>query len=164
MSDSPKLEESAHKSLTPNPWNCPETDTTDGRSDPWIHLTERKQFSRLLYANPVCFLCTNGPTHEVEAAADGGSVIRPLQPNVMVVTWLTATNNHGQFLMSINRHRHTATFFESAATTSHDEHFTLCVPVKGMEELVKNVGGTSGRFGNKFALLDRYGTNYHEAS
>ena len=164
MSDSPKLEKSVHKSLTPNRCNCPETGTTDGNGDPWIHLTERKQCSRLLYTNPVCFLCTNGgPTHEMDGGA-AGSEVRPLSPNVMVVTWLTATNNHGQFLMSINRHRHTATFFESAATTSRDGHFTLCVPVKGMEELVKNVGGTSGRFGNKFAPLDRDGTNYHQAS
>ena len=84
------------------------------------------------------------------------------RPNVMVVTWLTATNNEGRFMMSINRHRHTAqSFFEPLAKVSNIDDgnsthngvcFTLCVPVKGMEELIQNIGSTSGRFGNKFAL------------
>lgn len=95
----------------------------------WIHLTEPKQFSRLLYTNPVCFLSTcdnEGPT------------------NVMVLSWLTATNNEGRFMFSLNRRRHTASLL------SKDCDFELSVPTLGMEDLVLNVGNTSGRWGSKF--------------
>jgi hypothetical protein len=214
----------------------------DKKNSGWIRLTEGKQFSRLLYPNPVCFLCTMmtpslvQQQQQQQQQSSSSPIVVPFHsnndinakststrtpppptttttatgstttvnhvssltrsPNVMVVTWLTATNNHGQFIMSLNRHRHTATFFESSSacgpsnrssrgsvtgssstttttTTSnstchddnHDEnartkkpkavetdalYFTLCVPVQGMEELIRTVGGTSGKWGNKF--------------
>ena len=137
---------------------------TENHQDSWLELTEPRQWSRLLYTNPVCFL---------------GSVDSKNQRNVMVVTWLTATNNNGHFVMSLNRRRHTTSVMHQqmneATTTSNDEsrvaangiskqqrqnpttaasapfvEFTLSVPVKGMEELVLAVGGTSGRWGSKF--------------
>lgn len=94
----------------------------------WIELKEQKQFSRLLYTNPVCFLSTaKGEQH-----------------NVMVLSWLTATNNKGRFMFSLNRKRH------SASLLSEGSAFVLSVPVKGMEDLVRNVGRASGRWGSKF--------------
>jgi flavin reductase (DIM6/NTAB) family NADH-FMN oxidoreductase RutF len=102
------------------------------RNEPgWIHLQEGKEFSRLLYANPVCFLCT----HDNDKA------------NVMIISWLTATNNNGRLMMSLNRRRHTA---YALSKSKSDQDFTLCVPVAGMEDLVLAVGGTSGRSGSKF--------------
>jgi hypothetical protein len=67
----------------------------------------------------------------------------------MVVSWLSATNNKGKFMMSINKRRCTNT----TLTTRDDKgeirgvDFVLSVPVAGMEELVLNVGKVSGRWG-----------------
>jgi flavin reductase (DIM6/NTAB) family NADH-FMN oxidoreductase RutF len=61
----------------------------------WIRLKEPKQWSRLLYPNPVCFLCTETVT----------TTKRRLLPNVMVVSWMTAINNAGTFMFSINKRR-----------------------------------------------------------
>jgi len=102
-------------------------------SEEFVHLVEGKDFSRLLYANPVCFLCT--PSNDEIC----------YQSNVMVISWLTAINNDGHFVMSINRRRHSAKYM---ATVGRE--FCLCVPVAGMEPLILAVGGTSGRFGSKF--------------
>ena len=157
--------------------------TNDDPCNDWVHLTEKKEYSRLLYTNPLCFLCTttndnnNSPspttTNGEDVAMAPPSSSPPnndhqalKRPNVMVVTWLTATNNEGRFMMSINRHRHTAqSFFDPLVKVSNNDDanrggnstdngvcFTLCVPVKGMEELIQNIGSTSGRFGNKFTF------------
>jgi flavin reductase (DIM6/NTAB) family NADH-FMN oxidoreductase RutF len=95
----------------------------------WRKLTQGKELSRLLYPNPVCFLSTGG-----------GDII----PNVMVLSWLTATNNEGKFLFSIHKHRH------SASLLLRQEHFVLSVPVHGMETLLRQVGSVSGAYGSKF--------------
>lgn len=97
----------------------------------WIDLKESKDFSRLLYTNPVCLLTT---VNEISS---------PRQ-NVMVVSWLTATNNQGKFMMSINKNRHTA---QILTLKESNVEFVLCVPVAGMETLVKNVGSVSGKWG-----------------
>lgn len=86
----------------------------------------------------------------------------------MVLSWITATNNHGRFVFSINKRRYTAAWLWSSFTlppaacrsdSSSQQmsssalpptRFTLSVPVKGMEELVIAVGGVSGRWGDKF--------------
>jgi hypothetical protein len=85
------------------------------------------------------------------------------------------TNNHGKFLMSLNKRRCTAQGLAKAAESAHgtfvgcspdascgtSEHactkictnnacFTLCVPVAGIEKLVIDVGSTSGRDTPKF--------------
>eukprot|EP00551_Chaetoceros_affinis_P011600 CAMPEP_0203664306 /NCGR_PEP_ID=MMETSP0090-20130426/1738_1 /ASSEMBLY_ACC=CAM_ASM_001088 /TAXON_ID=426623 /ORGANISM="Chaetoceros affinis, Strain CCMP159" /LENGTH=360 /DNA_ID=CAMNT_0050527507 /DNA_START=241 /DNA_END=1323 /DNA_ORIENTATION=- len=103
--------------------------------------------------------------------------------NVMVVSWLTPINNNARFMMSINKRRHTASLLASTSGTStcsksepsvkgekecsfiseskggangaekFMKEFVLCVPVAGMEELVLDVGKTSGRWGrSKFPL------------
>lgn len=87
-----------------------------------------RDYSRLLYTNPVCFLSTTD--------SHGG----PPKRNVMSVTWLSATNNSGKFMMSINSKRYTASLL------TKERRFVLSVPVKGMEQLVLNVGKTSGRW------------------
>ncbi|GAX27722.1 hypothetical protein FisN_13Hh180 [Fistulifera solaris] len=94
----------------------------------WTKLTHGKELSRLLYPNPVCFLCTgSGDTR-----------------NVMVLSWLTATNNEGKLLFSIHKHRHSATLL------LRREQFVLSVPVHGMETLLRQVGSVSGAYGSKF--------------
>lgn len=115
----------------------------------WIRLSEGKQFSRLLYTNPVCFLCTY---HNASADDAMTTTNAPDENdkdnsnrNVMIISWLTATDNYGNFMMSLNRRRHTATRMSLANT-----EFVLCVPVQGMEGLVRNVGGVSGKWGSKF--------------
>jgi flavin reductase (DIM6/NTAB) family NADH-FMN oxidoreductase RutF len=112
------------------------------KSSQWIHLQEGKELSRLLYPNPVCLLCTRNITSK-----DGGTTASAQQANdnVMTISWLTATNNHGRFMMSLNRRRHTANYLGSK-----DQDFCLCVPIAGMEDLVLAVGSTSGKFGSKF--------------
>jgi len=108
--------------------------------------------------------------------------------NVMVVSWLTAINNKGGFIMSINKRRHTASILTSPhprrrmgieeksedVKVKGDEGlsgnikdngknpiFVLCVPVKGMEELVLNCGKTSGRWGRSKFPRD-YHHNHHD--
>lgn len=110
--------------------------TTAGSSDEasshyWIELRESKDFSRLLYTNPVCLLTT---VNEISSPSQ----------NVMVISWLTATNNQGKFMMSINKNRHTA---QILTLKESNVEFVLCVPVAGMETLVKNVGSVSGKWG-----------------
>jgi flavin reductase (DIM6/NTAB) family NADH-FMN oxidoreductase RutF len=104
----------------------------------WIELKQGKQFSRLLYPNPVCFLCTRVPL------SDGAATTA--QRNVMILSWLTPFNNAGGFMFSISKRRFTSAVFAQNESTK----FCLAVPVQGMEELVKQVGGCSGRFGSKF--------------
>ena len=114
---------------------------------------EGKAFSRLLYTNPVCFLC-----HRQGRLEESEETLSPQNDNVMIVSWLTATNNRGKFIMSLNKRRQTAqqimiaSMATSEDTGSGDKNrfFTLCVPVAGMEELILAVGGVSGRMANKF--------------
>ena len=111
----------------------------------WLHLEDRKCFSRLLYTNPVCLLCTTNTSE---------NSTKPIR-NVMVVSWLTATNNNGRFVMSVNKRRHTASILVPTSTSTSNTvetetstvEFVLSVPVAGMEDLVKNIGKTSGRWG-----------------
>ena len=126
--------------------------TGDNAVQGWIEL-EPKNYSRLLYVNPVCFLCTvnrgsdgtnNNNNNNNDNSSNGGPVLSSTPRNVMVLSWLTATNNEGRFMFSLNRRRFTSTLLEVGS------EFVLCVPVKGMEELVLRVGGKSGRWGSKF--------------
>jgi hypothetical protein len=76
----------------------------------------------------------------------------------MVLSWLTATNNSGRFIFSINRRRHTASFIvptDDGSETGKPRagvEFVLSIPVKGMERIVTDVGGTSGKWGSKFTV------------
>jgi flavin reductase (DIM6/NTAB) family NADH-FMN oxidoreductase RutF len=127
----------------------------------WIELTEGKQFSRLLYPNPVAFLGTldygdggdedtddRPSTSKPNALSIAKTTYSPLLPpirNVMVLSWLTAINNKGGFLFSINKRRHSASLL--LRNSSEHKQFSLSIPVQGMEELVLAVGSVSGRWG-----------------
>jgi flavin reductase (DIM6/NTAB) family NADH-FMN oxidoreductase RutF len=152
---------------------------TETNDSDWIELTEGKQFSRLLYTNPVCFLCTSSSSTECGSVDNGDANDEQSPPtttttlpattsnatqdpsksnrsaasqNVMVLSWLTATNNNGRFIFSLNRRRHSSNLLKSSLSSSLSvsSQFTLSVPVQGMEELVRSVGSVSGRFGSKF--------------
>ncbi|GKY91775.1 hypothetical protein MPSEU_000149200 [Mayamaea pseudoterrestris] len=141
----------------------------DSCSNDWIELTEEKQFSRLLYPNPVCFLGTTTPpccqssraippcvNDEINDQVVNSKDISQIR-NVMVLSWLTPTNNHGRFVFSMNKHRHSASIlydsfsaFKQIQQQQPVTRFSLSVPVKKMEELVLAVGGVSGRWADKF--------------
>jgi flavin reductase (DIM6/NTAB) family NADH-FMN oxidoreductase RutF len=94
----------------------------------FVELTDPTLFSRVLYANPVCLL-TSFPAHRL---------------NCMTISWLTPSNNKGGVILSMNRKRHTC------LAMSPDAHFTLSVPVAGMEAVVLAIGGVSGADVDKF--------------
>ena len=65
----------------------------------WVQLKSGKEFSRLLYPSPVCLLSTtSGEKNNSDVKED----------NVMVLSWLTPTNNEGRFMFSINKSRYSA--------------------------------------------------------
>jgi len=82
----------------------------------------------------------------------------------MVLSWLTATNNKGRFMFSIHKSRYSASLLTPSPTDDDIEsnncnhtnnfqvgiEFTLSVPIKGMEQVVLDVGSISGRYGSKF--------------
>ena len=82
----------------------------------------------------------------------------------MVLSWLTASNNNGRFLFSIHNSRYSAQLLTRRRVDERDEssggsskciyeagvEFSLSVPVKGMEEIVRDVGSISGRCCSKF--------------
>ena len=125
----------------------------------WIHLTDEKSFSRLLYTNPVCFLTTIN--HTITTITPTSTPNKPKR-NAMVLSWITATNNNGRFMMSVNKRRHTASILSAgdgdggggSGGVGGNIEFVLCVPVKGMEDLVLNVGKTSGRWGSSKFPID----------
>ena len=131
----------------------------------FLHLQDPKSFSRLLYTNPVCLLATvrnsktnANPFESLGAASESSSHREPQSPtrNVMVISWLTAMNNSGKFIMSVNKNRHTASVLVPNQNIMNDDvEFVLCVPVAGMEDLVRNVGRTSGRWGKSKFPSDR---------
>jgi len=96
----------------------------------------------------------------------------------MVLSWLTATNNGGRFMFSIHKSRYSASLLAPPTVDDKDRirsharkdttissqkescnytnnfqvgiEFTLSVPIKGMEQMVLDVGSISGRHGSKF--------------
>jgi len=137
----------------------------------WIHLRSGKEFSRLLYTNPVCFLATTSsqPFKNTDRGNCGKaspaskkydpSTHNDIKRNVMVLSWLTATNNEGHFLFSIHKSRYSSQLLlaprgvdgsSDGGSNYIGVEFSLSVPVKGMEEIVLDVGSISGRFCSKF--------------
>jgi len=145
--------------------------TSSTMTTEWLELTTGKQFSRLLYTNPVCFLSTYVNNHDasmneareqlsesasttVSSSVDTDTAIRsPAVRNVMILSWLTATNNEGQFCASLHKHRHTRCLLESS------RQFCLSIPTKEMESLVLQVGSVSGKWGSKFPHDYKAGTD-----
>lgn len=85
--------------------------------------------SRLLYANPVCVLISHN------SSAQGGHAPH----NAMVISWLTAVDNDGTFIMSVNRKRHTL------VNLLERKVFSLSPAVEGLESLLVTLGSSSGR-------------------
>ena len=100
----------------------------------FVPLQSGRDFSRLLYASPVCFLTSRRPQK------DGH--------NVMTISWLSCINNEGRVMLSMNKRRFSAECVEA------DPEFVLSIPCGGMEDLVLMVGKYSGRRGDKFSLID----------
>lgn len=97
----------------------------------------QSQCSRVLYSNPVCFLCTTStPTTD--------SII---SRNVMTISWLTATDNLGHFVCALNRGRHSASNLDSTRL------FVLCIATARQSALLRRVGSCSGRDGSKIDRL-----------
>ncbi|KAL3669465.1 hypothetical protein V7S43_005857 [Phytophthora oleae] len=96
----------------------------------WVAV-DKGMLSRLLYPNPVCLLSV--------CSGDGSA------RSLMTITWLTAINNQGGFICSMNATRHTANFMNQSGAI-----FVLNVPVRGMEELVLSIGGSTGANVDKF--------------
>ncbi|EKX41623.1 hypothetical protein GUITHDRAFT_61824, partial [Guillardia theta CCMP2712] len=107
----------------------------------FLLVTDAHMLSRLLYPNPVCILsvCCQRTSSEQQASQQ--------DRNVMVLSWLTATDNYGSFICSVKRSRHSL----SLMLTSRK--FVLGVPVHGMEEVLRQMGGESGRDSDKIAKL-----------
>lgn len=105
--------------------------------DPLAHDTievPKHMYSRLMYTNPVCILTSSDP-------ATG-------RRNAMTISWLTAISNRSKVLFSMNARRYTAEIVRDT------NEFVLSVPVHGMEDMVTNIGGCSGREGDKFDALN----------
>ncbi|KAG7379015.1 hypothetical protein PHYPSEUDO_009147 [Phytophthora pseudosyringae] len=100
----------------------------------WVAV-DKGMLSRLLYPNPVCLLSVRG--------GDGSA------RSLMAITWLTAINNQGGFICSMNATRHTAKLMNQSGAV-----FVLNVPVRGMEELVLAIGGSTGAEVDKFEQLN----------
>lgn len=68
--------------------------------------------------------------------------------NVMTISWLTPTCNHGTIICSMNVKRFSASIIRNTG------YFVLNVPVQGMEDLVRKIGGTTGQDGDKFESIE----------
>jgi flavin reductase (DIM6/NTAB) family NADH-FMN oxidoreductase RutF len=104
-----------------------------GRWDSSVELRSPNLMSRLLYPNPVCMLCTKTLDNKL---------------NVMTVSWLTASDNRGGFVMILNARRFTTK--QIRATKS----FTLSIPTRGMEHVLINIGSCSGFDVDKTKYVD----------
>jgi hypothetical protein len=93
---------------------------------------EKHLLSRLLYPNPVCLLGT---------VSSNGTL------NAMTVSWLTCINNSGVLFLSVNLKRHSTLIIQETGK------FSLSVAVDGMQPLLLEVGGCSGRDTDKIALI-----------
>mmetsp|Transcript_16485 Transcript_16485/g.26446 ORF Transcript_16485/g.26446 Transcript_16485/m.26446 type:complete len:433 (+) Transcript_16485:3-1301(+) len=88
-------------------------------------------------------LATTGNDKGLIQLAEGGS-----SRNVMVLSWLTPTNNEGAFICALHKRRFSADCLAARG------HFALNIPVQGMEALVLKVGDVTGKISDKFKLID----------
>jgi hypothetical protein len=113
------------------------------------------------------------PTEKNHAASRDHSIHSyntPSLGNVMVLSWITPTNNSGRFIFSINKARYTASSLAPTMTESttasgsrsstidntNDYYqtgieFILSVPTRDMEQVILDTGSISGRCGSKFS-------------
>lgn len=92
----------------------------------WIPVP-KGMLSRLLYANPVCVLATTYRKDGLECS------------NLMTISWLTCTDNHGHFMLSMNKNRFTHEILQS------QDMFVLNVMSLKHKDRLLQIGGCSGR-------------------
>ena len=129
------------------------------QSKAWVRLKTGKEFSRLLYPNPVCFLSTIEKRSSPDALSDHGVPVTSTscegsrstssahdnmtiddnsrcnapsnsdkdyhdctERNVMILSWLTPTNNQGRFMFSINKARYSASLLAPSNTTRPNDN------------------------------------------
>ena len=87
--------------------------------------------SRLLYANPVCLLCTVPPPPSASAPSSSSSSPSPSLPanNVMTISWLTSVDNRGTFVMSMNTKRKSAALLLGEGVRRHLRRVYTCMCV-----------------------------------
>jgi flavin reductase (DIM6/NTAB) family NADH-FMN oxidoreductase RutF len=148
----------------------------------WVELRSEKQWSRLLYPNPVCFLTTianmrddkstvdDGPvrddfasacdnSHEFLADSSSSRRREDLGRNVMVLSWLTATNNQGGLAFSIHTRRYSARLL---LLQKPHPHFVLSVPTRDFQQLVLQAGSVTGAWGVSKLENDHYDDRNHQ--
>jgi len=96
----------------------------------------KHMLTRLLFPNPCCALITKNVGSGDEGVGGGGE---ETGYNIMTVSWLTATDNHTQFIMSLNHGRHTVSnLFKGAA-------FSLSPYTEATTATALLAGGSSGK-------------------
>ncbi|KAJ3150571.1 hypothetical protein HDU89_002978 [Geranomyces variabilis] len=109
----------------------------------------KHMLSRLLYPNPVCLLSVAAPAENGSTdAADETQTPHAWERNIMTISWLTATDNHGRFVCSINLNRRSCTLVRRAMG------FVLNIAPTSLQPLLLAVGSTSGHDkADKFTAL-----------
>ena len=74
--------------------------------------------------------------------------------NVMTVSWLTATDNRGGFIMALNAKRFTTKQIRATGK------FTFSVPTRGMEDVLVKIGSCSGFDVDKDKICEWLDTRY----
>ncbi|KAI8825853.1 phosphatidylinositide phosphatase SAC1like protein putative [Fimicolochytrium jonesii] len=109
---------------------------------------QKHMLSRLLYPNPVCLLTVSArvplEATTTETTGEAGDGLGTWARNVMTISWLTAIDNQGHFVSSMNLNRHTWSLLQ------HTNTFVLNVPTLRSEELVLSIGSCSGKVKDKF--------------
>ncbi|KAJ9452087.1 hypothetical protein DIPPA_30950 [Diplonema papillatum] len=113
----------------------------------------QRLLSRLLYANPVCLLCSRKGGEDPSPRVEGGD---GAHHNLMTISWLTCIDNRGLFFASMHEGRSTASFLfgqPEAADPYVNKRFTLSVPVAGAEALLRRIGSERGDAVDKVPAL-----------
>ncbi|MES1910102.1 MAG: hypothetical protein MHM6MM_002759 [Cercozoa sp. M6MM] len=98
----------------------------------------RNKSTRLLYANPVCFLTTSSAPRDDENGSAGTVT------NVQTISWVTPLDNDGHVLMSQSIRRHSHSILKESGRC------VLNVATQQHADLLALVGSCSGRNTNKF--------------
>merc|ERR1711974_8693 len=102
----------------------------------------KQWFSMVLYTNPVCLLSTQKITKTDDST-------KKIESNVMTISWLTAYNNSGGFMCSMNKRRHSADLLNKS-----NPFFCLSIPCTKQAELVLKIGSCHGNKVDKYSSLN----------
>ena len=110
-----------------------QTQAVKEKSISWVRLDNGKQFSRLLYTNPLCLLQASTKLSVADPKDDHmkGMV-------VVVLSRLTTTNNTGSFMFCLSpSEAQKLLVIDNHSSNNNKISFTLSVPVHGMEDLLQ---------------------------